>query len=293
MSPEQVRGDLLGRTTDIFSLGIVFWELMAKRKLFTGKTLEELAAKIKECRVPSLSDLDPMIPAELNRICLKALTPQVHLRYQTAGELAADLNDFLRLASAEGREKVLARLMQQLFPEDLADLKDKLRFYEGTQDDLRLKTDSTVQTAWENTGSLRTSRRQVKFRRRARATRANIIPFLAILTALVIFYRIGPNLIAQMKTKPPEAVQVVKPPPPPVVERKVASQNWAYITVHASPRARIWINGVLVGTTVVNDVQVPAETLVTVKVQSKGAKRAIVRKFTASPSSHNFFEMVK
>src|SRR5205814_1843804 len=96
MSPEQARGEghrVDGRT-DIFSLGVVLYELLTGRRPFRGETCEELLEQILvvEARPPrQIED----IPQELERICLKALSKRPTERYTTAGDLADDLRRFL------------------------------------------------------------------------------------------------------------------------------------------------------------------------------------------------------
>ncbi|MGZ3722093.1 MAG: protein kinase domain-containing protein, partial [Bdellovibrionales bacterium] len=297
MSPEQMRGDPLTHQTDIFSLGIVFWELLAQKKLFTGKTVQEVSNKVKECRVPSVADLNPNIPMELNRICLKALTEQTHMRYKTAAELVSDLNDFLRLMSADGREKSLASAMQNLFPEDLRNLKELLNIHEGMQDGL-LRVEATASMRSSNQMSAVKSRHKLRSKKRLDWS----FPAAggAVILACGILYQISPSLIAHFSAfrAPAEVARVQSPQPVPVtpefaIERKPAWQNEepVSLTVHANYKARIWVNGRLMGKTAVIDMKVPVGKLVTIKVSNPGSKKAKVRKFTPAPQSRNVYEM--
>ncbi len=95
MSPEQADGYPVDSRTDIFSLGIVVWELLANTRLFSGSSEPEILRKIKDCQIPSLRKLNPNIPAELEKIVLKALVKDKNLRYQTAAAFHRDLNRFL------------------------------------------------------------------------------------------------------------------------------------------------------------------------------------------------------
>jgi serine/threonine protein kinase len=97
MSPEQARGEghrMHGRS-DIFSLGVVFYELLTGRRPFRGETREEVLEQIAEVEPRPPRQVDDAIPRELERICLKALARRATERYPTALDLADDLRHFL------------------------------------------------------------------------------------------------------------------------------------------------------------------------------------------------------
>jgi tetratricopeptide (TPR) repeat protein len=91
MSPEQVRGEKPDRRSDIFSLGIVLYEMVAGRRPFHGLTSRDVAIGILENRAIRLRELVPKVPADLDRIVEKALAPDPKDRYQAVDDLAADL----------------------------------------------------------------------------------------------------------------------------------------------------------------------------------------------------------
>jgi serine/threonine protein kinase/dipeptidyl aminopeptidase/acylaminoacyl peptidase len=96
MSPEQLRGKEVDTRTDLFSLGLVLYEMTTGRPAFTGRTAAEVSgATLYEQPTPPL-DLAPHIPVHLNDIVLRALEKDREDRYQTAADLRADLRRMRR-----------------------------------------------------------------------------------------------------------------------------------------------------------------------------------------------------
>ena len=107
MSPEQVRGAEVDRTTDIFALGVVMWELTTNQRLFRMDTDLDTLEKVQACIVPPPSTIIPGYPPELEACVMKALSKRKQDRFATARELSRALQAFLmRSGSFCGPEEV-------------------------------------------------------------------------------------------------------------------------------------------------------------------------------------------
>ncbi len=93
MSPEQARGIAIDARSDIFSLGAVIYEMVAGRAAFEGETQSDIIAEILKGEPPPLVGSFPECPAELEHIINRALRKDRDARYQTAQELAGDLQE--------------------------------------------------------------------------------------------------------------------------------------------------------------------------------------------------------
>src|SRR6266496_2540303 len=98
MSPEQARGKETDARTDIWSLGVVLYEMLAGKVPFTGETINHTIVSIME-KEPLLLE---NVPAELQRIVRKSMTKDLDMRYQSARDLLIDLKNLRRDLDIQG-----------------------------------------------------------------------------------------------------------------------------------------------------------------------------------------------
>jgi len=128
MSPEQCRGDSLDRRSDVFSLGIVLYELTTGRRLFARKSDLATMKAICEERIVRPSRIVPGYPKRLEDIVMRSLTRLREERFQTAIELRRELFGLRRELSGDPvPESVLAGLMKRAFDDRIAEKKEMLR----------------------------------------------------------------------------------------------------------------------------------------------------------------------
>jgi serine/threonine protein kinase len=117
MSPEQARGEghrVDGRS-DIFSIGVVFYELLTGRRPFRGETGQEVLEQITCVEPRPPRQIVDTLPRELEQICLKALAKRVTERYTTAQDLADDLRRFLQDRRHDVSGPIPGNLLQMIW----------------------------------------------------------------------------------------------------------------------------------------------------------------------------------
>jgi serine/threonine-protein kinase len=102
MSPEQISGQPVDQRSDVFSLGIVLWEMLTGRRLFSGTEMAQVSHSIAYDEHVPPTRVNPDLPAMLDFVVARALKKDPAVRYQDAAELAADLRTCL--AELRGRE---------------------------------------------------------------------------------------------------------------------------------------------------------------------------------------------
>jgi eukaryotic-like serine/threonine-protein kinase len=130
MSPEQARGEKIDGRTDLYATGIILWELLTGRQLFpSGRapgaakeqhTSEELLRRVRNPEPVAPSKRAGRVPAELDRITLKALAPDLKERYGSCEELRHDLAKFLAQTSPATDATRVSKFLSELYDEDIA-----------------------------------------------------------------------------------------------------------------------------------------------------------------------------
>jgi len=103
MSPEQISGQPVDHRSDLFSLGIVLWEMLTGRRLFSGTEMAQVSHSITYDEHEPPTRVNPDLPAMLDFVVARALKKDAAVRYQDADEMAADLHACL--AELRAREE--------------------------------------------------------------------------------------------------------------------------------------------------------------------------------------------
>jgi len=127
MSPEQALGKPVDRRSDIFSLGIVLFELTTSRRLFRGEHDIDTLKLVIGGPIPRPTSIDPKYPPGLERIVLKALDRSAEQRYQSAQELAEDLRAYLKAERVVVAQNALSGLMKRVLGERIEQRRKAVR----------------------------------------------------------------------------------------------------------------------------------------------------------------------
>jgi len=100
MSPEQCSGQSMDNRSDLFSIGIVFYELLTGEKPFSGNSMHAVMHKIVSTEPEKPSDLNPAVPAALNQVMSRALSKSPALRFQSADEFRKAIDAAMKSSTA-------------------------------------------------------------------------------------------------------------------------------------------------------------------------------------------------
>lgn len=118
MSPEQARGEPVDRRADIFSVGVMLWEALARRRLWKGLSDVAMLHHIVSGQVPPPSTVRSGIHPALDAVCLRAVAYHADSRYRTAQEMLHELEHAIVASGEPGTVKEAGRLVAQYFDEE-------------------------------------------------------------------------------------------------------------------------------------------------------------------------------
>lgn len=123
MSPEQAQGMPIDARTDVFALGIVLFELVTQRRLFSSDDDLKTLQLVREAKVPKPSKYNPSVDEALDQIIMKALSKEKAYRYDTAQDMYRDLLKFLNSQHEGFMNSDVAQFFRKLFDSDIKEEK--------------------------------------------------------------------------------------------------------------------------------------------------------------------------
>jgi serine/threonine protein kinase len=126
MSPEQLRGLPVDRRSDVFSSGVLLWEMLTGRRLFLRRNTIEMLQRVRDAQVVPPSEVTDGIPPELEAIVMRALAKHADDRYQSAAEFADALDAFCHATGAVTTRRDLGMWVRALFGVEYAEERARL-----------------------------------------------------------------------------------------------------------------------------------------------------------------------
>jgi eukaryotic-like serine/threonine-protein kinase len=117
MPPEQLLGDRVDRRTDLFAAGVIMWEAITGKRMWSDVSEATILKRVSSGEIPSPLSANPDVPPALAEICMKALAPNADDRYATAADFRAALEEWLRLSGSSVSTSEVSEYMTSTFAE--------------------------------------------------------------------------------------------------------------------------------------------------------------------------------
>ena len=124
MSPEQAEGKTIDRRSDLFAAGIIFYEMITGKEMYSGDTMEVFNKAIN-AKYELPEDIAPGLPSKIYDILHRALNKNINERYQSCREMMSDLEDCLYEVGSRPNTRILEKYITSLFENEYSDEKNK------------------------------------------------------------------------------------------------------------------------------------------------------------------------
>jgi serine/threonine protein kinase len=118
MSPEQARSERVDRRADLFSVGVLLWEAIARRRMWEGMSSAAIVKRLLSADLPRLRDVAPDVPSDLDQICTRALAHAPEDRFASALEFQQALDAWLATQGTPPTYDQIGAFVGSLFAED-------------------------------------------------------------------------------------------------------------------------------------------------------------------------------
>ena len=231
MSPEQAWGKTIDRRSDLYSLGVLFYEMVADRKIVEADSEFSMLEKVRNAEVDFPPEIFEKIPNRLSYIIKKTLEKDPGSRYQTAHEIRVDLENYLLTAKETLSEKTISDYLKDLFRDEIEEERKILVEGGGVTPEKTISIEPIVQAKTETPEKISSApkglekiesleRRGISpfikeaLRKGDVRMRVGIILVLLILGGIVSFYLFSDKAYTPTTTNTAE--RKLAPPPTPV-----------------------------------------------------------------------------
>lgn len=218
MSPEQAEGKHIDHRSDIFSTGILLYEMVSGYHMYKGDTIDVLSMARNAQFIP-IEILCPNLPEAVKKIIAKALQKDVAYRYQSSNEMMNDIESCISILNFRPAGHKLAAFIDQILKETGA---EKVKSDHPRSKDLKQRDPEKSEEAYKETVKMGVSTPSPL--RRKKMIAAAVLFFLVVLVASVIF-KVNTKTITPpkaMRDVPEETLTIVEPLP---VERDILAED--------------------------------------------------------------------
>jgi serine/threonine-protein kinase len=255
LSPEQIANQPLDRRADIYAIGVVLWETLARRAMFDLQNDAALLHQIAQGTLPRLIDVNPDVPAPLAAVASCALAHDRDARYATALEMQEALDDYLDDLAPRVTPREIAAAMSETFAKERREMSSLIEQHildvRSTDDSLPILRSAAVSLTPSTGHSLRGVVPMPSAPTEARAQRSTA-PWLAVGAAVAASALVA--VVATQLGQPQSAAVHASPDksessPAGAADLPAAPARSVQLTVRAAPAtAHIYVDDVLVGT---------------------------------------------
>jgi serine/threonine protein kinase len=257
LAPEQAEGLFVDRRSDIFALGIVFYEMLTMRRLFRGDDDFQTLRLVREAKVEAPSKIREQVPPQLDEVVLQMLARDAEIRYQTCDAALEALRPILH--QIHGDSGSLKRYLQELGPIDRrAQPVDEADAPLHSSGGTRTRTSPSnheiiASTLTRSSGEIRPITKPFAAPRRTGLWIGGGVAVFGLVVALVVMaggskkaVPIPPPIIEVQKATPAAVAPAPELPTPPVPSTPPLKKN-VHVTVTSNEGGDVYLDGVKVG----------------------------------------------
>ena len=195
MAPEQASGEQIDYRSDIFSTGIIFYELVTGHRMFTGDTMEILS-KVREAAFIPPEDIARDLPEQIYSILHKALSKKPENRYASCADMLADLEECIYRLSKWPTSRGLSQLMHTLFPQEIAADEKPLQETDDSVDHFHSGTQQSIHFDSKHLAADETGQQEVQNHQLQKSRKKMIVTLTGLtISAGIIFFLFFQNVI--------------------------------------------------------------------------------------------------